>query len=188
MTPASTSLTLVTGFWDPATLGHDAGRRPAPVYLRLFEELHRTVPWPIVVWVDPGWADVGIRRDVPTILDGLAYCRERGLWAIGTDVAKRLIEAMYAQHVLLTPAQAARLLHEAFICAYDEDRPLAERLARILSSLYLYGKDEFRRTLDAWQPLVEQNVRRVGVDLSRPAWTFPQLLAQPDFGCWRVCL
>ncbi len=380
----STRLTLVTGFWDPAALGRDVGRRPGQVYLRLFTELHRTVPWPIVAWVDPRWADavraivaagapaprhvvprsvedlphaperdalgtlrpfdnhdpskdtlgfsvatwskpdlvvdamrldgcsgarwawidfgiahvadlggidwqaiarvapervrlctmrataaaevedraefyrlnrgrmaagfftgsgpamvdlrarfhaelgrmrgtgrrgldeqvlavllacdpgnferwyadyagilanyVAIRRDVGTILAGLADCRARGLWAIGTDVARRLLDAMREEHVLLTPAQTACLLHDAFICAFYEDRPFAERVARILSALYHYGNEEFRRTLDAWQPLVEQNLRHVGLDLARPAWRLTELLAQPDLACWRVCL
>jgi hypothetical protein len=130
----------------------------------------------------------GIRRDVPTILDGLAYCRDRRLWTIGTDVFNRLMEAMQAQHVLLTPAQTARLLHEAFICAYHAERPLAERLGRLLASLYHHGGNELRRTLDAWAPLVAQNLRYVDLDFARPAWTLAELLAQPDLAAWRVCL
>lgn len=131
---------------------------------------------------------VGIRRDAPTILDGLAYCRDRRLWTIGTDVFKRLMEAMQAQHVLLTPAQTARLLHEAFICAYYAERPLAERLGRLVASLYHHGGNEFRRTLDGWAPLVAQNLRYVDLDLGRPAWTLAELLAQPDLMAWRICL
>jgi hypothetical protein len=130
----------------------------------------------------------GIRRGAPLILQGLAHCRERGLCTIGVDVFTRLIEAMHAQRVLLTPTQTAHLLHETFICAYYVERPLAERLGQLLASLYHHGKEEFRRALDAWQPLVAQNLAHVGIDLARPPWTLTELLAQPDLAAWRVCL
>ena len=370
--PAATSLTLVTGFWDPRTLGRERHPRTADEYLRLFAQLHGRVPWPIVAWVDPAWADAvnaivasgapaprriiprafedlphakrrdafaplppfdnhdprkdtlgfsiatwakprlvvdaieldefssarwawidfgiahvadldgvdwcaiaalapeqvrlctmratapaeiedlsefyrgnrgkiaggfftgdaeamrglrarfrkelermraagrlvsdeqilaaltarepdafdrwygdyagilvnytGIRRDVATVLDALTDCRQRSLCAIGTDIARRLIDALRAGQARLTPTETARLLHEGFICAYYVERPLAEELGSILASLYHHGPAGFRRAIDAWQPLVEQNLRFVGIELAAapsadlPSW------------------
>jgi hypothetical protein len=119
----------------------------------------------------------GIRRDVTTVLDALADCRQRSLCAIGTDIARRLIDAFRRGHVRLTPAETARLLHDGFICAYYVERPLAEELGSLLASLYHHGPAGFRRALDAWQPLVEQNLRFVGIELAAapsadlPSWT-----------------
>lgn len=75
---------------------------------------------------------VVIRRDVPTILDGLTDCRERELWVIGADVGRRLVGALQEGHVRLTPDQTARLLDEAYVCAYHADRAFAEHLAGVL--------------------------------------------------------
>ena len=380
----SSRLTCVTGFWDPTTIGRDADQRSAAVYLRLFEDLQRSIPWPIVIWIDPAWTEAvqaivargapaerrvvarafddlprardrlalerlrpfdhddpgrntlgvtvvtwakpdlvvdaidldgppsdrwawidfglphvadlgdvdwraiaafapervrlcsmratapseiadlaqfyranwgkiaagfftgsadamrglraefhvqldrmwatgrrvhdeqilavlqaqdpraydcwyadytgllvnytGIRRDVPTILGNLGYCRYCQLWTTGIDIATRLVTAMREQRVLLTPAETARLLHEGFICAYYADPGLAGRLGQILALLYRHGKADFRRVIEGWQPLVEQNLRFAGIDLHKPAWTLAELLAQPDLAAWRVCL
>jgi hypothetical protein len=87
MTSAVPLLTLVTGFWDPVALGRDAGWRPAEHYLGWFAELHRQVPWPIVVWIDPAWADAvaeivahpgpAARRLVPRRFEDLPRANDR---------------------------------------------------------------------------------------------------------------
>lgn len=119
----------------------------------------------------------GIRRDIGTILDALADCRQRSLSAFGVDLARGLVDAVGVGHVRLTPAETARLLHEGFICAYYAERPLAERLGRLLASLYRHGGDEFRRAIDGWGSLVEQNLRYAGIELAG---------APPaDPGAWR---
>jgi hypothetical protein len=95
------------------------------------------------------------------------------------DIARRLLDAVRAGHVRLTSAETARLLHEGFICAYYAERPLAAELGSVLASLYHHGPDGFRRAIDAWQPLVEQNLRFVGIDLATaPA---EDLGSWPDF-------
>jgi hypothetical protein len=46
------SPTFVTGFWDPESLGRGSSRS-ARSYLRLFEELHASLPFSLVVFADP---------------------------------------------------------------------------------------------------------------------------------------
>lgn len=79
------TLRAVTGFWEPATLKREAVRSGA-IYLRLFEELHRTVPLPMTIFIDPAWTTplenvltrIPVKHDrrvVPRRFDDLPHAR-----------------------------------------------------------------------------------------------------------------
>ena len=53
MSAAAADVLFVTGFWSPATLGRPSSR-VLGTYLRLFEELHAKLPFPLHAWVEPG--------------------------------------------------------------------------------------------------------------------------------------
>ena len=79
----------VTGFWDPAGLGRIASR-PADVYLRLFLELHRAVPFPMVIFIDPPLRErlEALLARTPALAERVVIERELVDLRFGRDLAK----------------------------------------------------------------------------------------------------
>lgn len=132
---------------------------------------------------------VGVDRhgDLPAILGNLTRARELSLHKRGTEIANAIISSAASRRLHLEPSEAARLLHDAFICAFYADVDLAKHIADVITGLYAHGCATARSALERMRPLLDTNLRCVGATLEAPiSWEY--MASLEDFSAWRGSL
>lgn len=172
---AETDRMLATGriSLEEAVFGAIAGEEPE-TFSRWFSDYQGVVANYTIIQYNPH-----------CVLDNLTFCREHSLHARGVEVARELIRAMQQDAVRLHPVDAARLLHEALICAFYVDRPYAEELADRITALYTFAAST-RGYFDA--DLVRSNIGFLGRTLDKPNLSWDQFAATEDFSAWKSTL
>lgn len=127
------------------------------------------------------------RGGLHTILDNLTFCRDRGMHEHGVDIVDSIIQSACDGDLLIRAQDAARLLHDGYICTYYSDRDRARELARVLILLHQYGTKGISDSIQSLRPLLDTNLDFIGERLDRPT-SWSELSGREDFAAWRHCL
>lgn len=128
-----------------------------------------------------------IRKDLPTVLDDLSYCRENGMTARGVEIFDAVTSAMEARTLRLFADQQeemARLLFDGQICLYYEDKARAREISRFIALLYTFGSRVIRQALERFRPQLDRNLAFFDVQLDAGMLGWEALAERTDFHAW----
>ena len=132
----------------------------------------------------------GIERDLGTVLYALGKAREKSLSQRGLQIFSDMVDSASRSRIRLEPHEAARLLYDAFICAWYVDRARADDVAELAVSLRAAGCAEVRREIDRHRKSFDSNLAFAGAkfDGADPVASLRRIVERSDFPAWKGCL
>lgn len=128
-----------------------------------------------------------IERDVGIVQGNLRHCRDEELWENGAKIARKMFDSAVVRRLRLEPQECLHLLDDGLACAIHADRDLANVFARTLISLFHYSRLGRGMVRGLWRKSIQENLKRLDLNLSEKPWSWEEFTSRPDFSAWLSC-